>query len=61
MGDARFEEIKAEFEKSVEAGDFTEVEGKTSSPSRAFTTQDMIDCERDTIQAVRAEQDKHRC
>jgi conjugative relaxase-like TrwC/TraI family protein len=59
MGDAAFEVIKAEFEKRVEAGDFIEVEGKTSSPSRAFTTQEMIDCERDTIQAMRAGQDKH--
>ncbi len=59
MGDATFEEIKAEFEKRVKAGNFIEVEVKTSSPSRAFTTQEMIDCERDTIQAMYAGQDKH--
>src|SRR5438128_3597384 len=59
MGDATFEEIKAEFEKRVEPGNFIEVEGKTSSPSRVFTTQEMIDCERDTIQAMYAGQDKH--
>jgi conjugative relaxase-like TrwC/TraI family protein len=59
MGDATFEEIKAEFKKRVEAGNFIEVEGKTSSPSRAFTTQEMIDCERDTIQAMRQGQNKH--
>jgi conjugative relaxase-like TrwC/TraI family protein len=59
MGDAAFEEIKAEFEKRVEAGNFIEVEGKTSSPGRAFTTQEMIDCERDTIQAMRQGQNKH--
>jgi conjugative relaxase-like TrwC/TraI family protein len=59
MGDAAFEDIKAEFEKRVEAGNFIEVEGKASSPGRTFTTQEMIDCERDTIQAMRAGQDKH--
>src|SRR6266704_3510520 len=59
MGDAAFEEIKAEFEKRVKAGNFIEIEGKTSSPGRAFTTQEMIDCERDTIQSMRAGQDKH--
>src|SRR5216683_3201319 len=59
MGDATFEKIKAEFENRVEAGDFIEVEGKASSPGRAFTTQEMIDCERDTIQAMRVCQNKH--
>jgi conjugative relaxase-like TrwC/TraI family protein len=59
MGDAAFEEIKAEFEKRVEAGNFIAVEGKTSSPGVAFTTQEMIDCERDTIQAMRQGQNKH--
>jgi conjugative relaxase-like TrwC/TraI family protein len=59
MGDAAFEEIKAEFEKRVEAGNFIEVEGRTSSPGRAFTTQEMIDCERDTIQAMRQGKNKH--
>jgi conjugative relaxase-like TrwC/TraI family protein len=59
MGDASFEEIKAEFEKRIESGNFIEVEGKTSSSGRAFTTQEMIDCERDTIQAMRQGQNKH--
>jgi conjugative relaxase-like TrwC/TraI family protein len=59
MGDAAFDEIKAEFEKRVEAGNFIEVEGKTSSPGRAFTTQEMLDCERDTIRAMRQGKNKH--
>jgi hypothetical protein len=59
MGDAAFEEIKAEFEKRVEAGNFIEVEGKTNSRGRAFTTQEMIDCERDTIRTMRQGQNKH--
>jgi conjugative relaxase-like TrwC/TraI family protein len=59
MGDATFEEIKAEFEKRVKAGNFVEVEGKTDLPSRAFTTQEMIECERDTIRAMRQGHNKH--
>ncbi|PYV76147.1 MAG: conjugal transfer protein [Acidobacteria bacterium] len=59
MGEATFEEIKAEFEKRIEAGNFIEVEGKTDAPCRAFTTQEMIEHERDTIRAMRAGQDKH--
>src|SRR5215470_9302086 len=59
MGEATFEEIKAEFEKHVDAGDFIEVARKTDAPSRAFTTQEMIDYERDTIRAMREGQNKH--
>src|SRR6266566_1850399 len=59
MGDVTFQEVKAEFEKRVETRNFIEVEGKTSSSGRAFTTQEMIDCERDTIQAMRQGQNKH--
>src|SRR5438477_1095894 len=59
MGEATFEKIKAEFEKRIEAGNFIEVEGKTDAPCRAFTTQEMIEHERDTIRAMRAGQDKH--
>jgi ATP-dependent exoDNAse (exonuclease V) alpha subunit len=59
MGDATFQEIRAEFEKHVEGGKFIEVEGKTSSLARAFTTQEMIDYERDSIRAMREGQNKH--
>ena len=52
MGDATFEQIKAEFEQRVKAGNFIEVEGKAGSHGRAFTTQEMIDCERDTMRAM---------
>ena len=53
MGEASFEVIRAEFEKHVEQGNFIEVVWKTDAPGRAFTTQEMIDCERDTIRAMR--------
>src|SRR5438876_929639 len=53
MGEATFEEIKAEFEKHVDEGNFVEVVRKTDAAGRAFTTQEMIDCESDTIQAMR--------
>ena len=59
MGEVTFEEIKAEFEKHVDEGNFIEVARKTDAPSRAFTTQEMIECERDTIRAMREGQNKH--
>jgi len=59
MGEAAFEEIKAEFEKHVGAGNFIEIERKTDTPGRAFTTQEMIDYERDTIRIMRDGQNKH--
>jgi conjugative relaxase-like TrwC/TraI family protein len=59
MGEATFAQIKAEFEKRVGTGNFIEVERKTDAPGRAFTTQEMIDYERDTIRIMRQGQDKH--
>src|SRR5260370_39008590 len=47
MGEASFTEIRERFEKSIQSGDFIEVESK--SPSRAFTTERMIQYERDNV------------
>jgi conjugative relaxase-like TrwC/TraI family protein len=47
MGEASFTEIRERFEKSIQSGDFIEVENK--SPSRAFTTERMIQYERDNV------------
>jgi primosomal protein N' len=47
MGEASFAEIRERFEKSIQSGDFIEVENK--SPSRAFTTERMIQYERDNV------------
>ena len=49
MGEASFAEVRERFENRVQSGDLIEVESR--SPSRAFTTEEMIE--------LRAEQ--HRC
>ena len=57
MGDATVAEVKAEFEKRVQAGEFIETSNR--APGRAFTTEEMIDYERDTIHVMRAGQNQH--
>jgi conjugative relaxase-like TrwC/TraI family protein len=57
MGDATVVEVKAEFEKRVQAGEFIETSNR--APGRAFTTEEMIHYERDTIHAMRAGQNQH--
>src|SRR5216683_4886061 len=57
MGDGTVAEVKAEFEKRVQAGEFIETSNR--APGRAFTTSEMIDHERNTIQAMRAGQNQH--
>ena len=51
MGEASFAEIRERFDKRVQSGDLIEVESK--SPARAFTTEQMIGYERDTIAEMR--------
>jgi conjugative relaxase-like TrwC/TraI family protein len=57
MCDATVAEVKAEFEKCVQAGEFIETSNRV--PGRAFTTSEMIDHERNTIQMMRAGQNQH--
>jgi conjugative relaxase-like TrwC/TraI family protein len=57
MGEATFGEVKAEFEKRVQSGEF--IEASHRAPGRAFTTGEMIGYERDTINAMRAGQKQH--
>jgi conjugative relaxase-like TrwC/TraI family protein len=59
MGQATLTDVRSEFERRVNAGEFIGAEKRTSSPSRAFTTQEMLDYERDTIQIMRDGQNKH--
>jgi conjugative relaxase-like TrwC/TraI family protein len=59
MGQATLTDVKTEFERRVDGGEFIEREQKASSPGRAFTTQEMLDYERDTIQVMRDRQKKH--
>jgi len=57
MGDASFAEVRNKFENRVQSGDLIEVESR--SPSRAFTTEEMIGYERSNIAAMRAGQNRH--
>ncbi|MGH9731662.1 MAG: AAA family ATPase, partial [Candidatus Acidiferrales bacterium] len=59
MGDATLSKLKAEFAKRTEAGEFIEIEKKMGAPHRVFTTQEMVDYERNTIQVMREGQNKH--
>ena len=51
MGEVAFGEIKTEFEQRVDAGEFIGVAQRPGAPGRAFTTREMIDLERETIQS----------
>ena len=51
MGEASFAEIRERFDKRVQSGGLIEVESK--SPARAFTTEQMIGYERDTVAEMR--------
>src|SRR3989441_156042 len=57
MGDATVAEVKSEFEKRVQAGEFIETSNRALG--RAFTTSEMIYHERNTIHAMRAGQNQH--
>ena len=57
MGDATLPQIKTEFEKRIRAGEFIETSNR--APGRAFTTQEMIDYESDTIRTIRTGQHKY--
>jgi conjugative relaxase-like TrwC/TraI family protein len=57
MGDASFAEVHNQFENRVQSRDLVEVESR--SPSRAFTTEEMIGYERDNIAYMRHGQNRH--
>jgi conjugative relaxase-like TrwC/TraI family protein len=59
MGQATLTDVRAEFERRVNAGEFIGREQKASSPSRAFTTREMLDYVCGTIQVMRDGQNKH--
>jgi conjugative relaxase-like TrwC/TraI family protein len=59
MGEATLDEVRNEFEQRVHAGQFIAVDSKLGAPERAFTTQEMIDYERDTIQVMREGKNRH--
>ncbi len=53
MGRMTVDEIRSEFERRVEAGEFIEMDQKPGAPSRSFTTPETIELERDTIRMMR--------
>jgi conjugative relaxase-like TrwC/TraI family protein len=57
MGEASFADVRQQFENGVQSGDLIQLENR--SPSRAFTTQEMIGYERDNIAEMRAGQNGH--
>ena len=59
MGETALSEVQSEFEKRINAGEFIEVEKRAGAPGRSFTTREMIDYERDTIQVMRDGQNRH--
>ncbi|MCU1224606.1 MAG: conjugative relaxase domain protein [Edaphobacter sp.] len=52
MGDATYRDIRAEFDRRQEAGDFRSVQGTKHSSGRSFTTPEMIASERANIRYV---------
>jgi conjugative relaxase-like TrwC/TraI family protein len=59
MGQATLTDVRSEFEKRANGGEFIAVESKTGAPGRAFTTQEMLDYERDTIRVMYEGQNKY--
>jgi conjugative relaxase-like TrwC/TraI family protein len=59
LGEVRIDDVKQEFERCVERGEFIAVEQERSTPGRSFTTPAMMELERGTIERVRAGQDQH--
>ncbi|MGA7926722.1 MAG: MobF family relaxase, partial [Candidatus Sulfotelmatobacter sp.] len=57
MGEAGFADVRQQFENRVQSGDLIQVENR--SPSRLFTTQEMIGYERNNIAQMRAGQNRH--
>jgi conjugative relaxase-like TrwC/TraI family protein len=57
MGEAGFGEVRERFEKRIDSGHLIQVESK--SPARAFTTERMIQYERDNVTEMRTGQGQH--
>ncbi len=57
MGEAGFREVRESFEKRIDSGHLIEVESR--SPARAFTTERMIQYERDNVTEMRTGQGQY--
>jgi predicted ribonuclease YlaK len=60
MGEATVEAIKADVARRVAAGEFIDVQPPPGVPGRTFTTREMVERERDTIETMRAGQQAYR-
>lgn len=59
MGEALFSEVRDRFNQRVEAGELIEAARAEHEPARMFTTEKMIELERDNIRLMRAGQNQH--
>jgi conjugative relaxase-like TrwC/TraI family protein len=59
MGEARFEDIKAQFEERVSTGEFIQTSLKPGAAARSFTTGEMLELERGNIARMRMGQAQH--
>jgi conjugative relaxase-like TrwC/TraI family protein len=59
MGDATLQEVRAEFNQRVESRELIEANRAAHEPSRFYTTEKMIELERDNISLMRAGQNQH--
>lgn len=59
LGEARIEDMKQEFDRRVERGDFIAVQQEASTPGRSFTTPAMMEMERETIDRMRSGQGQY--
>lgn len=59
LTEARLDDVKQEFERRVERGEFIAVGQERSTPGRSFTTPSMMELERETIEQMRAGQGQH--
>jgi conjugative relaxase-like TrwC/TraI family protein len=57
MGEGSFAEVRGRFDKRIESGHLIEVESR--SPARTFTTERMIQYERDNVSEMRKGQGQH--
>ena len=59
MGAVTVSEIKAEFDRRVEAGDFVALEHRPGDSGRSVTTPEMIELERETMRLMHEGRDMH--
>jgi conjugative relaxase-like TrwC/TraI family protein len=59
MGEVSLAELRGEVHRRQEAGEFLAVTGSATSPGREFTTREMLDLERETVDIMRSGRGTH--